>query len=101
MSNDFVKVPFYIEPDGSKKLFLPDVKMTKGFQIGAKGEERNLSDYWEALAELSKMSTPRFRRRNKNNIPGLVTCKFGNSDDVRREVIEEMIKDNKIGGRNS
>jgi hypothetical protein len=91
MPNDFVKVPFYIESDGSKSLFLPDVKMTKGFQIGAKGEERNLSDYWEALAELSKMSTPRFRRRNKNGTPGIVKCEFGNIEEVKRSHIEELI----------
>jgi hypothetical protein len=92
MANDFVKVPFYIESDGSKKLFLPDVRMTKGFQIGAKGEERYFSDYWEALAELSKMPTPRFRRRNKNNIPGIVACKPGSVDEVKCSYIEEQIK---------
>jgi hypothetical protein len=94
MDNDFVKVPFYIEADGSKTLFLPEVRLTKGFQIGEKGAEKYYTDYWEALAELLKMPTPRFRRRNKNNIPGIVTCKPDNVEEVKRSYIEDQIKNN-------
>lgn len=88
MSDEFIKVPYYIELDGSKTLFLPNVKLTKGYRIGEKGSERYFSGYWEALSELRKMSNPRFRRRNKNNIPGIITCKFGDADEVKRSRIE-------------
>lgn len=91
MAEDFVKVPFYVESDGSKTLFLPDTRLTKGFQIGKKGEERYFNDYWEALEALMKISTPRFRRRNKNNIPGIVTCAKSDVEEVKRSYIDEQI----------
>lgn len=91
MANDFVKVPFYLEPDGSKTLFLPKLKLTKGFRIGEKGAESYFSNYWEALSELSKMATPRFRRRNKNNIPGIVACRIGDMEEVSRSHIEGQL----------
>ncbi|GAO35627.1 hypothetical protein SCT_1018 [Sulfuricella sp. T08] len=91
MNDEFIKVPYYIEPDGSKTLFLPSVRLTKGYRIGEKGSERYISDYWEALTELRKLSAPRFRRRNKNNIPGIVTCKFGDIDEVKRSCIEDEL----------
>jgi hypothetical protein len=96
MSEEFIKVPFYIESNGSKTLFLPNVKMSKGYQIGEKGNERYISNYWEALAELSQMSTARFRRRNKNNIPGIVACKFGDVEEVKRSYIEEQLNVNAV-----
>lgn len=91
MDEDFLRIPFYLETDGSKTLFLPDVKMTKGYQIGPKGSEQCISDYWDALVELMKMPTPRFRRRNKNNIPGIVTCRPGDVDEVKRSYIKDQI----------
>lgn len=94
MDEDFVRVPFYEEANGAKTLFLPDVRMAKGFQIGAKGSERYISDYWDALNELMKMPTPRFRRRNKNNIPGIVACKPGNVDEVKCSYIKDLINQN-------
>ena len=92
MSEDFVKVPFYVESDGKKTLFLPDIRLTKGFQIGEKGSERYYSDYWEALDALRRMQTPRFRRRNKNSIPGIVACQPGNVEEVKRTYIDEKIE---------
>ena len=45
MDKDFISLPFYIKSDGIKTLFLPDVRMTKGCQIGAKLSERYIPDY--------------------------------------------------------
>lgn len=88
MAEKFVKVPFYVETDGNKTFFLPDLKRPKGFQIGAKGEEVYFEDYWEALAKLMAMSPPKFRRKNKNSIPGIVSCKQGDVEDVKLSFIE-------------
>lgn len=90
MSDDFVKVPFKLEIDGSKTFFLPNCRLTKGYEIGArdKDKERGIQDYWEALAKLMTMPQPRFRRRNKNGIPGTVTCTPGDVEDVSRSFIE-------------
>lgn len=95
MSEDFVKVPFKVEDDGSKTFFLPDCRMTKGYEIGArdKDKERGIQDYWVALEKLMKMSRPRFRRRNKKGIFGTVTCAPGDVEEVSRAYIEsERVK---------
>jgi hypothetical protein len=42
------------------------------------------------------MSTARFRRRNKNNIPGIVACKFGDVEEVKRSYIEEQLNVNAV-----
>lgn len=90
MANDFVKVPFYLEPGGTKTLFLPDCRMTKGYEIGArdKDKERGIQSYWEALDKLIKMPQPRFRRKNKNGVFGTGTCQFGDVEGVERSFIE-------------
>jgi hypothetical protein len=96
-SNDeFVQVPFYVESDGTKTLFLPQLKRREGFQIGEKGNERYVRDYWAALEELREMQVPRFRRPNGNNIPGIVACKSGDVDEVKRAYIEEQLHN--LGG---
>jgi hypothetical protein len=94
LNTEFIKVPFYVETNGEKTLFLPNVKMSKGYQISEKGAERSYNDYWEALAQLCRIPTPRFRRRNKNNIPGIVACKPGNVEEVKRSYLEELIFNN-------
>lgn len=94
MNDDFVKVPFKAEADGTKTFFLPsNCRMGKGYEIGArnKDKERGIQDYWEALEKLSKMSQPRFRRKNKNGIFGTVTCNFGDVEDVSRAYIEREL----------
>ncbi len=92
MSDEFVKVPFKFEEDGTKTFFLPDCRLMKGYEIGArdKDKERGIQSYWEALEKLSKMSQARFRRPNKNGIPGTVTCNPGDLELVSRKHIEEM-----------
>lgn len=98
MSPEFVKVPFHIESDGSKTLFLPNLRHPKGFQVGEKDNERYVADYWEALAELMKMSAPKFRRPNKSNNRGIVACKFGDVDEVKRSYLNEELANNQIEG---
>ena len=96
MADDFVKVPFKREKDGTKTFFLPNCKiMTRGYEIGArdKDKERGIQDYWVALAKVTAMSQPRFRRPNKKGTPGTVTCEPGDVEEVSRSFIEsERVK---------
>lgn len=91
MAEDFVKIPYYVEKDGSKTFFLPNVRLAKGYQIGKKGEEFYCDDYWEALSHLMGMKTPRFRRRNSKNIPGIVACKPEHVEEVKQSFIEQEL----------
>ena len=93
VNSEYVTVPFKREEDGTKTFFLPDCRLTKGYEIGArdKDKERGIQDYWEALEKLRSMTSPRFRRKNKNGIPGTVTCVFGDVEEVKRAYIESMI----------
>ncbi len=92
MTENFIKIPYYVEKDGSKTFFLPGVKLAKGYQIGAKDEEVYCADYWEALSRLMAMKTPRFRRRNSNNIPGIVACKPESVEEVKLSFIEQELE---------
>jgi hypothetical protein len=93
MTSEYVKVPFKREKDGTKTFFLPDCRLTKGYEIGArdKDKERGIQDYWEALEKVRNMPNPRFRRKNKNGLAGTVTCDFGDVEDVKLSFIEAMI----------
>jgi hypothetical protein len=88
----FLSVPLYIEGDGSKTLFLPTLATKNGYVIGAKGEERCIPDYWDALDALNAMATPRFRRTNSAGNRGIVTCASGNVEDVKTSYIERLLK---------
>lgn len=95
MAEGFVKVPFYVEKDGSKTFFLPDCRLKGGYEIGArdKDKERHIQSYWDALSKVLNMSQPRFRRRNINGIPGTVTCVSGDVEEVSKSFIEsERVK---------
>lgn len=91
---DFVFVP--VANDGS--YFHPgllrdgDVREragTVGYSIGGKGDERVVRDFDEALAELSKMETPRWRRpNNESHIWGIVTGQTWKR--VRRSELEGL-----------
>lgn len=75
-SDDFLFVP--VARDGS--IFGPKLCGRRGaegklsYTIGAKGGERAFDDYDAALAELAKMSTPRWRRPNENGHFGIVSA---------------------------
>ena len=88
----YVSVPFYLESDGTKTLFLPQLRRTDGYRIGEKGDEQTVEDYWEALAALGRMSIPRFRRLNKNHNAGIVACDPDHHDGVKRKYIEVLIE---------
>lgn len=98
MSSEFVKVPFYREADGTKTFFFPNCKLKGGYEIGQRGgdKERYIQDYWEALAKVIAMPNPRFRRRNKNGIPGTVKCESGDVEEVSRAFLEAERQ--KVGG---
>ena len=90
--DEYVKVPFKTEEDGTRTFFLPsNCRMGKGYEIGAHGKdkERGIQDYWEALAKISAMKQARFRRRNKIGIFGTVTCDTGDVAEGKRSYIEE------------
>lgn len=92
MSSEFVRVPFYVERDGSKTFFLPSCRMSGGYRIGAKGEEVTLQDYWAALTKLMTMKPPRFRRPNAEGNFGIVKCEPGALEEVNRDFIEAALK---------
>ena len=95
MNDQMVKVPFKREVSGAKTLFLPDCRMTKGYEIGArhKDQVRGIQNYWDALEKLMPMSQARFRRRNRNGIFGTVTCEPGDVELVSRSFVEsERVK---------
>lgn len=99
MSHEFVKVPFYVEPsDGSKTFFLPNCRYQIGYEIGARGKdkEKHIQSYWVALEKLMQMDKPRFRRKNKEGNFGTVTCQPGDVEQIRRDYIEAEIL--KYGG---
>lgn len=95
---EFVRVPFYREKDGTKTFFFPECRLKGGYEIGDRDtdKERYIQNYWEALAKVTAMPTPRFRRRNKNGNSGTVTCQPGDFEEVNRDFLEsERIK---VGG---
>ncbi len=59
--------------DGSE--FRPETRRDGGYQIGAKGEEQYVPDYFDALAQLQTMTMARWRRPNANGSWGIVTAK--------------------------
>jgi hypothetical protein len=93
----FLTVPFYVENDGSKTLFLPTLGTARGYWIGAKGEERCIEDYWTALGEVKAMATPRFRRANTAGNRGIVACRPGDKEDVKCSYIERLIDEVRRG----
>jgi hypothetical protein len=95
MTEEFVKVPYKLEEDGTKTLFLPNCRMGKGYEIGArhKDKEIGIQSYWEALEKLINMEKARFRRKNKNGIFGTVTCNPSHFEEVKTSYIEsERVK---------
>ena len=67
---DYVFVP--AADDGSQ--FRPTMFRTQGYQIGAKGEEIYMTDYFAALDALQSMRTARWRRPNAAGNWGIVTA---------------------------
>lgn len=98
MTAEFVKVPFKREKDGSKTFFFPVCRLKGGYEIGRRDvdKERYIQNYWDALAKVVAMSTPRFRRPNKNGTPGTVTCEPGDVEEVSRSFLEAERA--KVGG---
>ena len=93
IGTDFVSVPFYVEANGDRTLFLPDLKTTSGYRIGPKGDEVVIPDYWEALRVLSQMNPPRFRRGNSAGNPGIVTCQSDDVLEVKKTYLEKLLND--------
>lgn len=88
MTEEFVRVPFYVERDNKKTFFLPACRMKGGYRIGPKGSEVTIEDYWQALAKVAAMQPPRFRRPNADKNYGIVRCESGAFEEVSRAHIE-------------
>lgn len=77
--DDFIFVPVandgtYFHPGLYRGGPRRETEGTAGYMIGGKGAEQLISDFDEALALLSKMETPRWRRpNNESQIWGIVT----------------------------
>jgi len=83
--DDLLFVP--VARDGT--WFSPECRSGGRYTVGAKGEEVKFTDYFEALAALVKMPTPRWRRPNANGIPGIVAgVRF---DRVSRAELERAL----------
>lgn len=96
---DHVQVPFKIESNGKKTLFLPDCKRIKsGYCVGQRNVDQvnQINDYWTALSLLRQQNTPRFRRANSNGNFGTVTCEPNDLEWISKSLIEEMRT--KVGG---
>lgn len=66
--DDIVAVPE--ASDGT--VFHPGLRRRNGYTIGEKGSEATIETYDEALAELTRMKEPRWRRPNKEGNWGIV-----------------------------
>lgn len=89
--DEFIGVPFHIESDGSKTLFLPQLKREEGFQVGSNGREQKFSDYWTALSALKAMESPTFWRDSPENGLAAVVCEASQVDEVKRRYIEDQL----------
>lgn len=89
--DEFIGIPFYIESDGSKTLFLPQLKHEEGFRIGLNGSEQKFSDYWAALGALKAMESPTFWRESAENARAAVVCETSQVDEVKRSYIEDQL----------
>lgn len=62
-----------VAKDGSR--FNRNCRRKQGYQIGSKGSERYFSNFYDALVELKKMPTARWRRPSKTSgTPGIVSA---------------------------
>jgi hypothetical protein len=83
--DDLLFVP--VARDGT--WFSPECRSGGRYTIGAKGEEQKFTDYFEALAALVKMPTPRWRRANAEGNRGIVSgVRF---DRIRRAELERAL----------
>lgn len=89
--DEFIGIPFYIESDGSKTLFLPQLKHKEGFQVGSNGSEQKFSDYWAALGALKAMANPTFWRESTENARAAVVCETSQVEEVKRRYIEDQL----------
>ena len=70
IEEDYVFVP--VASDRTR--FEPGTRRDQGYQIGAKGAEVYVTDYFEALGLLSRQATPRWRRPNEAGNWGIVSA---------------------------
>lgn len=83
-ADEYVFVPTYEDAP-----FLPELRRRQGYQIGPKGAEEYLPDYWEALDRLARMDVPKWRRPSSTGIWGLV--KGDGWKRMRRKDLERQL----------
>lgn len=72
-SADFTEEVVFVPVAADDSHFHPGLERNGKFTIGAKGAERAFDSFDEALSELQKMETPRWRRPNAAGNWGIVT----------------------------
>jgi hypothetical protein len=100
------EVDYVFVPRGNdNSAFLPDLcRMNRdlgapAYQIGDKDKPRYVADYYEALATLARMQKPAWRRPNENGHWGRVVHAGGPWDRMRRDIIDQMIEQQKTKTR--
>ena len=69
--------------------FSPDCRINGRYTIGNKGEERRFTDYFDALREVNRLPTPRWRTKTQDGIAGIA---FGvRFDRVPRAEIDRVL----------
>ena len=85
---EMIEVP--VARDGS--WFHPGLKRRQGYQIGPKGKEKYVDDYFDALNQMRKMHAPYWRRPSKTTgVPGIVTATSWRS--VSLESLAQALRD--------
>jgi hypothetical protein len=100
------EVDYVFVPRGNdNSAFLPDLcRMNKdlgvpAYQIGDKDKPVYIAGYYEALDALSKMPKPAWRRPNENGHWGRIVHAGGAWDRMRRNIIDQMIEQQKTKTR--
>ena len=68
-----LSAPVFVPVARDGSVFHPGVRRDSGYQIGAKGEERSIGDFDEALAALQSMAVARWRRPSEGGNWGIVS----------------------------
>lgn len=90
--SDALGQPVFVPHDADGRAFLPDVGSASGYTVGAKGSEAKVQDYWEALALLQEMETPRWRRPSMGSgRPSIVVAKGWRR--ISRSEIDRMLSE--------
>jgi hypothetical protein len=72
VAEDALETPLFVPVARDGSIFHPGLDKGAGYKVGAKGEERVIKEFNEALVELQRMPTPYWRRPNRRGKDGMV-----------------------------